>query len=265
MIKTNYHTHTWRCHHAGNYSDLAYVDSAVQNGFHIIGFSDHAPWPYRNGYVDSKVRMEMSLLPDYVDSIRHLAEKSSNRIKVFCGMECEYFPGYMEHLLMLHNLLDYLILGFHYLDTNEYGNAVIISETKTSEHFAEYADGISKAIETGLFSYIAHPDLILYKYSRFDREAEEMSYHICEAAVRANLPLEFNLYGYFKKKRDGVEGLGYPCKNFWQIASEVGCSAIIGWDAHMPSIFNCDDLYNIGRSVLKENKINTIETLPGLE
>lgn len=43
MKQTNFHTHTSRCHHAfGN--DEEFVRTAIQNGFEVLGFSDHACW-----------------------------------------------------------------------------------------------------------------------------------------------------------------------------------------------------------------------------
>ena len=46
----NYHTHTTRCLHARN-TDEEYVRAALDSGFTTLGFSDHTPWPYHDGYV----------------------------------------------------------------------------------------------------------------------------------------------------------------------------------------------------------------------
>ena len=54
-MKTNYHTHTTRCHHATG-SDEDYVLSAIKGGYQELGFSDHTPWKYRTGYL-SGIRM----------------------------------------------------------------------------------------------------------------------------------------------------------------------------------------------------------------
>ncbi|MBR3717558.1 MAG: histidinol phosphatase, partial [Bacteroidaceae bacterium] len=66
-MKANYHTHTSRCHHAEG-TDEDYIKSAILGGFDILGFSDHAPWPYTTGFV-SETRMLLSELPDYVNHI----------------------------------------------------------------------------------------------------------------------------------------------------------------------------------------------------
>lgn len=62
MMKANYHTHTARCGHAEG-TDEEYVLAAIERGFDELGFSDHVPWPYKNGYVHPTVRMHISQMP----------------------------------------------------------------------------------------------------------------------------------------------------------------------------------------------------------
>ena len=38
----NMHTHTTRCHHAAG-EDREYVEKAIEAGYDVLGFSDHAP------------------------------------------------------------------------------------------------------------------------------------------------------------------------------------------------------------------------------
>ncbi|MCB7558415.1 PHP domain-containing protein, partial [Tyzzerella nexilis] len=43
-MKTNFHTHTFRCGHAvGN--EEAMVKSAIEEGIEVLGFSEHVPLP----------------------------------------------------------------------------------------------------------------------------------------------------------------------------------------------------------------------------
>jgi hypothetical protein len=97
MKKTNYHTHTARCGHAEG-TDEEYVLAALSQGFDTLGFSDHVPWPYRSGFSNPRVRMHISRLPEYVESVKALKEKYAGRIDVLAGFECEYFPDYMNWL-----------------------------------------------------------------------------------------------------------------------------------------------------------------------
>ena len=96
-MKTNYHTHTYRCNHAiGNEED--YVLAAIENGYDILGFSDHTPWPYRNKDFIPSIRMRIEEFESYLNSVREVKEKYKNQIQIFCGVEAEYFPEYYDWL-----------------------------------------------------------------------------------------------------------------------------------------------------------------------
>ena len=49
FLIANYHTHTWRCNHASG-SERQYVENALQAGLVVLGFSDHAPYIFPDGY-----------------------------------------------------------------------------------------------------------------------------------------------------------------------------------------------------------------------
>ena len=74
----NLHTHTYRCHHAKG-TDEEYVIKAIENGYDLIGFSDHAPYLFPNGYVSS-FRMLPSDAQNYADSIKELREKYKGKL-----------------------------------------------------------------------------------------------------------------------------------------------------------------------------------------
>ena len=69
----NYHSHTWRCQHAGG-TEEGYVLEALRTGYAVFGFADHTPWPYESGFV-STVRMRLAQLDDYIATVRGLAAK----------------------------------------------------------------------------------------------------------------------------------------------------------------------------------------------
>ena len=118
-MKTNYHTHTARCHHATG-SDEEFVLSAIKGGYQELGFSDHSPWKYRTDYV-SDIRMTPEEFPEYVCSIRELQAKYKDQIKISLGLECEYFPEYIHWLkeLAKEYKLDFIIFGNHHFHSDE--------------------------------------------------------------------------------------------------------------------------------------------------
>lgn len=230
---TNYHTHTYRCHHAGDSPDEKYVTTAIESGYKILGFSDHSPWPYTSGYVSKKERMSMEDLPGYLESVAALREKYADRITIRTGLECEYFPKYIDWLRNIRPKVDYIILGNHFGLTDEYG-APYYGGPKGADLMEEYTAYTLAAMGTGLYDYLAHPELPFADYPVFDEPAAASARMICREAKAIGLPLEYNLYGTVKKERGSQKGLGYPAKEFWQVAAEFGCTAIIGVDAHKP-------------------------------
>ena len=69
----NYHTHTKRCHHAWG-EDREYVEAAIKAGLQVLGFSDHCPWVYPDGFV-SGIRMTPAETEEYFDSLEWLKKE----------------------------------------------------------------------------------------------------------------------------------------------------------------------------------------------
>ena len=63
----NYHTHTPRCNHAKG-SEREFIEKAIKEGFKVLGFSDHTPWPYASDFV-SGMRMRLSQLQGYLEML----------------------------------------------------------------------------------------------------------------------------------------------------------------------------------------------------
>lgn len=217
----NYHTHTTRCHHAMN-TEEEYIQAAIQAGYSELGFSDHTPWHYNSSF-RSRIRMDESELEDYVNTLLDLREKYKNQISIKIGLECEYFERYIPWLreTLKKYPIDYIILGNHYDESDEDG--IYFGYPLTKQQFTKYVDNCIKAMNTGLYSYIAHPDLACYDVE--DPFYEQEMTRLCEEAKKHDMQLEFNLGGYREKRH-------YPNKKFFEIAKKVGNKVIIGTDAH---------------------------------
>ena len=83
---------------------------------------------------------------------------------------------------------------------------------------------------------------------------------LCEKAKELNIPLEYNMLGKYY-------GRIYPNKTFWNIAKEVGNTAVIGFDAHTPTFMlktdlrdECvNELNDLGIKLLDFDEINIIK------
>ena len=106
----NYHTHTTRCNHATG-TEREYIETAISNGFKILGFSDHVPQPYPSDYY-SHIRMTMEETEGYVDTLVKLRDEYKDDIHIVIGYEVEYTHKYFHKLLehIRQYPLDYIIL-----------------------------------------------------------------------------------------------------------------------------------------------------------
>lgn len=229
-MKANYHTHTQRCFHAIG-SDEEYVLSAIKAGYDELGFSDHTPWKYESNFV-ARMRMPLAEFDNYYESISSLREKYKDQISIKIGLECEYYERYMPWLTQFieEKKLDYIIFGNHYYETDEHG-IYFGYNTNEEKYMKLYVDECIAGMKTGLYAYLAHPDLFMRCCDEFSDFHKEESYRLCKAAKELDVPLEYNLSGVIYNACYGTKN-GYPNYDFFKIAAEVGNDVIIGIDAH---------------------------------
>ena len=249
----NYHTHTFRCNHAGG-EDRDYVEAAIRNGMKVLGFSDHCPWVYPDGFVSGS-RMLPSQLDDYFTSLTKLRDEYKTDITIYIGFESAYIPELMEaqEKLLSDYPVDYMILGQHFLTPEpSFYTGRIVPDEKLLE---KYVDSVIAGMETGKYKYLAHPDLMGFSGSR---EIYDKHYiRLCEYLKEHDIPVEINLLGV-------VEGRHYTDAHFLKLAGKIGCSAIIGCDAHQP--YRLD--FRIGQAECQNmalrNGMEIVDYLPGL-
>ena len=222
----NYHTHTTRCHHAVG-TEREYIEAAIKQGFQILGFSDHCPQPYPEDF-HSGIRMRLSELDDYTSTLLKLREEYKSKIKILIGYEVEYSEKYFEPLLaeLRKFPLDYIIQGQHYVPDEVYG-FYTGAPTSNEDRLKAYVDTTIEGMQTGLFTYLAHPDLI--NFTGRDDVYEEHMERLVDASVELDIPLEINIYGF-------TDGRNYPCDRFFRMAASRGARFVIGCDAHTPKL-----------------------------
>lgn len=267
----NYHTHTNRCGHAGIASDKEYVEYAKQVGITQLGFTDHVPVSELE-YQDSEQRMHISDADEYITSIRQLQQENPN-MKIMCGFEAEFDPMKEQFLGELRDKVDYMILGQHFVP---YGMSKL-PEKNNPEYPIQYAEMLCRAMESGIFDIVAHPDIFMQfrdsldteeKKNLFMQNAKIASQAICDKAKELGIPIELNFGGINKGTimQDGQ--LAYPHSEFWQIAAETGVSVLYGVDAHTPEQFitmgkdkeKADMIINPSKLNLVDKNYNPVES-----
>lgn len=229
-MQFNYHTHTTRCGHAQG-EDREYVEAAIRSGMKTLGFSDHAPYLFKDKNFWSAHRMATELLGAYVESVRALQKEYEKDIRILLGFELEYYPDlHKDEMAFLQTVKpDYILMGQHFL-----GNEIdqpYSGVLRGDECLTRYVSQVLEGLATGDFLYLAHPDLAGYQFSPEHLQTEYR--RLCEGAKALDIPLEINLLGIRSHRH-------YPDKRLFSIAAEVGNAVIIGSDAHDPG--NVNDL-----------------------
>ena len=231
----NYHTHTYRSGHGENCSDKEIVESARANGIMQLGFSEHIPNPSLI-LPDEDHRMLNSEVDEYLSSINNLKSQYPD-MTILVGFEAEFDPIKESYLGEMRNKVDYMILGQHFVSRG----LGLVQANGNPNYPIEYANIVVKAIESGLFDIVAHPDIFMeFRDTMKDEQARQLfeensiiaSQIICEKARDMGIPIEIN-YGAISKGQMLSDGLAYPYSTFWKVASEIdGLQVIRGIDAH---------------------------------
>ncbi|MBT3295148.1 MAG: histidinol-phosphatase [Verrucomicrobia bacterium] len=242
--QTNLHTHTERCKHAsGNVAD--YVTAAARQGCRLLGMTDHCPFPDDRWLF---VRMESRELEPYLDEI-DAARKLVPEVELLGGLECEYIPdrhSYYEDVFLANERIQFLVGGVHWVCHE--GEWIGLGELSTPAHLASHARNLIETMESGLFSYLAHPDNFGIYYRDWDANCESCARDVLSAAASLQVPLEINGYGMRKPRVDTAQGSRwmYPLLPFWELAAEYDIQVVCNSDAHRPM----DVMANIPEGIL---------------
>lgn len=248
----NLHTHTERCGHAVG-RDEEYVLAAIEGGLEILGFSEHSPHIYPGGYI-SNSHMQPEQLEDYTQSVRSYMDQYKDRLTIYLGSEIEFYPALFHNSVqrLLDAGIEYLILGQHWID-NEVGHTYLARPFDDPEILKKYCRQVLDGMQTGLFTYLCHPDVV--NFTGNSKLYEQLMRQLCREANGCGLPIEYNLWGIFKK---GC----YPADRFWRIAAEENCRVVLGVDAHKPEILANKVLFEQGENYIKKLGMELLERCP---
>lgn len=249
-MKANYHCHTKRCGHATDEME-DYVIAAINAGYDVLGFSDHAPF---KGISQKGTRMEYEELDDYIAEFNYLKNKYKNKIELHLGLEIEYMPRFKEYYNFLLNEkgIEYLLLGQHcYFDENNnsiwYPNEV------------QRAKDTIEGMKSGYFTYCAHPDNFLNNQDIASENMQQLIKEVIETSIKYDVPLEINAQGVLNGIKHNNPSC-YPFQEFWDIVGKSKAKVILGVDAHCASAFTADRVKRI-QEIANHAKIKPINNV----
>jgi len=225
----DYHLHTPLCQHAKGLP-IEYAKAALDLGFEEIGFSDHNPMPE---HFDDW-RMGIADLPRYIDMVQEARELSPS-LPIRLGLECDYLPGQEAWIGQLAGRADwdYLIGSVHYIapgwDVDNPKWIGRFKERPVAEIWTLYWQAYEQCILSGLFDFVAHPDLV--KKFGFKPDGDLRKYYepSIAAAAEKKVAFEINTAGLRKPV-----GELYPSREFLEMAFAADVPLLINSDAHAP-------------------------------
>lgn len=262
----NLHTHTSRCGH-GDGTDIQYIQSAIDAGIKILGFSEHIP--YKEIRIPG-ARMFIEQKEEYLETMKELREQFKDKIEIKIGFEIEYIEGQLDYLKKVKKECDYMILGQHLKYVRGNNEFYDYDCYCSNEDILIYIEQIEAALHNDLITYIAHPDYFMQGRRAFSEECKEAAHRIAKASIKYDVPLEINLNGfrYGKKLYELCDKPGvyekrypYPFREFWQIIANYGCKVVYGYDAHSPIAFLEKDRQLLADEILNDIPLNFIDEI----
>lgn len=224
----DYHVHTPLCHHAEGWP-IEYAARAVELGLGELGFADHNPMPE---HFDDW-RMSLEDLPRYLAAIDE-ARARFPQLAIRLGLECDYLPGREKWIEELRGMAawDYFIGSVHYLphDVAAIDDPQFISRFRdgdVAEIWTRYWKTYEAAIRSGLFDFMAHPDLPKKFGFRPPGDLQRFYEPAIAALAATGTPFEINTAGWRKDCREQ-----YPSREFLTLAQGAGVPFLINSDAH---------------------------------
>jgi histidinol-phosphatase (PHP family) len=280
---TNYHTHHAICDGQGEAAD--YVRAAVEKGFAALGFSSHAPLPFKNRWTMPKEKF-----PAYCAEIRRLREAWAGRIEIYLGLEIDFIsrefglgPKAIAGFPPESSLswppagLDYYIGSVHIFPGGPNGYREV---DHTPEEYEAIRDenygGDIRAFVAGYYAYVrelverfkppvlAHLDLIKKNNpgQKYFRE-EDPWYRglirgLIPAIAEARTIVEVNTGGIARGRTDTV----YPSPWILKLLREADVPLMLNSDAHVPE--NLDAWFGPARALIREAGYTRLRVLrPG--
>lgn len=220
----NYHTHTRWCRHGvGEIED--YIKSGIENRLVELAITEHVP--LRDNM--DKRRMPFEEFEAYNKELDTMIEKYKDKIRIYKGFECEYYPEVIEDHKRFREEYGYklLILGQHRCGIDR---SIDNFKPKDRGALYLYAETVIRGLDTGLYHFLAHPDLVLTGYEGgWDIHSQRVMGQIFKKCEEFDIPIEINGNGLYTHR-------DYPNKNAFLLSKEYKLRYIVNTDAHNPKL-----------------------------
>lgn len=234
MITSNYHTHSTYCDGKNTLEEM--VLSAINKGFTELGFSGHAP---SSAYFSWESKLDK--LNKYKSEVRELKEKYADKIKIFLGLEMDYFSP-----IELAEGCDYTLGSVHTLFKNgkylEIDNSKQIQIDDVNEHYngdfyayiEDYYELMADIVTKTKCDIIGHFDLVTkfnelgdlfdIKHPRYQKAMQKA----LDALIKTRVPFEINTGAISR----GYRTESYPEKSILDCIGKAGIPLVINSDTH---------------------------------
>lgn len=253
-VKSNYHTHNYLCGHAAG-TACDYVREAVRCGLETIGISDHCLPSEHTGAPYLTPRTLRTL---YMPQIAEAREKYGKDIKILAGAELEYFSGNDDYYRNLLDPLDYLVLGQHEFNDERGVRFDSFFEGTDEKTIEAYCRSVVRGLKTGMFSVLAHPDLIFYRRAPVTPRVRDAFDDMIRTAVLTDTVVELNANGIRS------HGFKYPTDLVAELCKKYDAPVVVSSDCHYPS-YLCDNYMTGLLAYAIKNRLNVVDKIKTFE
>lgn len=231
MQKNIFHIHTHICKHASNKIEEI-VAYALKHNYKKLYFTEHAYIDVKCPYsVSRATKKEIAQLRHKIDNYNN---KYKNKLKIYFGYEVEYNKANRWYFKQIAKdpYCDFFVFGNHF-----YGDMfkmrwplpLVVNVTKNTKQLKEFDANNKAGMSSGLMSWVAHPEVFLNSYGKWNKTTLAVSKNIIAYAKKYKLPLAFNVN---IKSYETKTEWHYPSKYFWQLVAKTNIPVIIESDAH---------------------------------
>jgi histidinol-phosphatase (PHP family) len=196
---------------------LTYCEVARDRGIRQMGITEH------DRYLDD---IDLAAFQE--------AREKSQAVELRLGIEIDFVPGEEEQMDRFASALpyDYIIGSVHRVDSEEVDHPdhrEIYDKWDTYDLYEAYYENVRKAVLSGRFDILGHPDLIKIFRHFPDTDITTMLEETADAVAESGIVVDVNAAGLRKPI-----GEIYPSRDFLEMFHRRGVPIILSSDAHAP-------------------------------